>query len=667
MRAALRELLFTEDKLYPPRLGNLAAWFDALDTSTMLSGNGSTITDGGAVALWGDKSGNSGVNCLVLPGSSGNYAQVPDSAALSIAGDIDIIVAARLVWTTAANLAICSKIASTAGYGLGLGTGGYLRFQSGIAAGAEFVNSSTTHGIADYAFKWARATRVAATGVVTFYLSDNGTTWTQLGTPVSTTAGNFADGTEVLAIGASPANAGHITGNVHRAIIKDGIGGTTVLDIDFSTSPKKLANGDTFTCATGQTVTLNSSGATGARIAGERDLYQGTAANRPVYLNYAGTKYGYLNGTAGNYFSTPDSVAAGITGDIDLIADIQLSDYTPSSDVIILAKYTSAGNQRAYYLSVLPTGALRIGQSTTGGDFVTFGSTASLTTVVSDNARIWVRGFLDVDNGAAGRTAKFYTSTDGATWTQLGSDVVVATAANTFDSSAILEVGSFVSGTAGNLGGRVFRAQVWSGNSASGGTLKADFNPALYTSGTTFTASTGEVWTINGGAHIVTRTGLYFDGSNDYWKTAAFSLSQPETAYWAGEQTTWTGSDALLDGNSNNTLQIAQFGTTPELIVFIGGSATTTSTGNLPLKTGGLVKAVFNAAASSIGVNRISGSTGTLGAAAGSGVTVGANGSGAGAFSNAFVSEVAIYSAAHATATQDRWALYAGRRHSFAS
>lgn len=38
----------------------------------------------------------------------------------------------------------------------------------------------------------------------------------------------------------------------------------------------------------------------------------------------------------------------------------------------------------------------------------------------------WVRATLDVDNGASGNDLKFYTSTDGITWTQLGTTVTTA-------------------------------------------------------------------------------------------------------------------------------------------------------------------------------------------------------------------------------------------------
>src|SRR3990167_486088 len=53
-------------------------------------------------------------NWLVLPGTSGNYASTPDSAAVSITGDIDIRVKVALDdWTPATANAVMGKIDSS--------------------------------------------------------------------------------------------------------------------------------------------------------------------------------------------------------------------------------------------------------------------------------------------------------------------------------------------------------------------------------------------------------------------------------------------------------------------------------------------------------------------------------------------------------------------------
>jgi len=555
MRAALRELLFTEDKLYPPRLGNLAAWYDALDPVTMLAINGTQITDGGAVALWGDKSGNSGVNCLVLPGTAANYAQVPDALALDLGTAFQFDVDARANdWTPSALQNFLGRwAAAKRAYTLGVNTNGTLFCNittDGDIATLATWTSTDPIGFADYARGQVRFRRDGTLGQ--FYKSTNGTDWTQVGTDVtgSTALAPFATDIE-LRIGEN-SGAGFFAGKIFSVKVYSDAGTTVAYNIDFSTIGKKLANGDTFVCATGQTVTLNSSGATGARIAGERDLFQGTLANRPVYLNFAGTKYAYFAGIAGFTVSVP------LANDTYDVAITYKGGTTDTSTVVVGA-----------------------GVAAFGGTDVKFASKMVTRIVVSKSS-----------------------------------------------------------------------------------VAQATFDPSLYTSGTSFTSSDGLTWTINGGAHIVTRTGLYFDGSNDYLKTAAFSLRQPETVYLCGDQVTWTLNDALHDGSAQDTMELFQVGSPNGLRLYAGSSVAQNV--DLPLKTRGIIASLFNGASSQLRINRGSATTGNPGAANGNGVTVGALATGSNA-ANTFVSEVAIYSAAHATATQDRMALYAGRKWGFAA
>lgn len=56
-----------------------------------------------------------------------------------------------------------------------------------------------------------------------------------------------------------------------------------VVNLSFAGVTRGTNGTDCFTCASGQTVTIDTAGPTGARIAGARDLYQGTGANQPAY------------------------------------------------------------------------------------------------------------------------------------------------------------------------------------------------------------------------------------------------------------------------------------------------------------------------------------------------------------------------------------------------
>jgi len=219
-------------------------------------------------------------------------------------------------------------------------------------------------------------------------------------------------------------------------------------------------------------------------------------------------------------------------------------------------------------------------------------------------------------------------------------------------------------GSLGAWGGSVYSLEITDGYDATG-TSVVYFNPALYVSGSTFTASTGEVWTINGGAHIVTRTGLYFDGSNDYLKTAAMSLSQPESVYFVGEQVTWTSNDKIYDGNgASERMAMLQYtgGATPQLAWFAGTTAGPYTT--WAVKTVASVLGLFNGASGYFRVNRVAADAASVNTNPGNGLTVGAAYDGS-ANGNIFVSELAIYSVAHDQATQDRLALGFSRKWRF--
>ena len=176
-------------------------------------------------------------------GLAGNYANTPDSAALDITGDIDIRVKVAMTdWTPSAANVLINKATSASSqfsYQLIVNTDGSFRlFFSTDGTTPIQIVSSINNTISDGTTKWVRATRVSATGVVQFFTSDDGTTWTQFGTNVTGTSGNIFSGTAVLEVGSryvgtnSPAN-----GTIYRAQILNGIGGTVAFDANFETVP----------------------------------------------------------------------------------------------------------------------------------------------------------------------------------------------------------------------------------------------------------------------------------------------------------------------------------------------------------------------------------------------------------------------------------------------
>jgi len=204
-------------------------------------------------------------------------------------------------------------------------------------------------------------------------------------------------------------------------------------------------------------------------------------------------EYLSLPGTAGDYASTPDSVPASITGDIDIRVKVAMADWTPAATSTLLSKWLTTGNQRAYMLQVLAAGTLRLSWSANGTAVLAKDSTAAVS--AADLTGKWVRATLDVDNGAAGNDVKFYVSDDGVDWTQLGTTVTTATATAIFDSTALLNISGFDAGVSELTVGKVYYAELRNG---LGGTVAAKFDPREgVATAVSFTSGTGEVWTVN--------------------------------------------------------------------------------------------------------------------------------------------------------------------------
>lgn len=619
--------------------------------------------------LLADKSGNSAVNVLCLNGVAGNWGSMPDVAALAGATELDVKI--RLMPTAtypATPQEFCGQYLSAGNqrafyFGQGYFAANNLHIQlSGDGITGQVIGSTANlpagYRGSDLTACWYRFTwRASDQRVQFFYAPDSATvpsSWTQSGTNV-TLPGSVAslfNSTTLFGVGGIT-NQGaneNPAGNYYYCSVATTIGGANAVEIDF-TQAAKLAG--TFTATTGQTVTINTTGATGARICGARDLYQGVVANQPVYLPWAGSNYGYLNGVAGNYFSTPDSAALSITGDIDVRAYVALADWTPAATQTIIAKYDTGANKRSYFFGVLTDGKLQFNTSPDGTNVVTTSSTVA--TAISDFGAKWVRAIRDVDSGAGTNITRFYLSDDGSTWTQLGTDVGNAGTTSIYDSDVILNVGAALnSGVSSSLAiGNFSRAQIYNGIA---GTLVFDFNPSAYTSGTTFPDSAGGATiTLNGGSTIVTRTCLYFDGSNDYLKSPAFALAQPETVYFVGSQVGWTANDFILDGAAtNNSGALKQVTATPQYFAYAGGTGSLTNS-DFAVGTNAIVSVVFNGANSSNRVNRLAAVTGSSGDAVRSmnGIVLGASSDGS-APSNITVSELLVYAAAHGRSFQDR-------------
>lgn len=211
-----------------------------------------------------------------------------------------------------------------------------------------------------------------------------------------------------------------------------------------------------------------------------------------------GTVSAYAGGftASGDYFSTPDSVANSITGDITLIVEAALDDWTPSAVNVLVAKDSVSAGGRSYALNIQTSGAPRFNFSLDGSTIISV--TADAIPAFTDG----IRSHIAVERTADTGKVRFYTSPDHITWTLLGTEQTAATG-NIFDGNAVVQFGNLAS-LAYDLKGKIYDSEGYAGLAISrtDAVLKFDFDPEDSTGGSSWTSSeTGEVWTANGGAY----------------------------------------------------------------------------------------------------------------------------------------------------------------------
>ncbi len=350
---------------------------------------------------------------LHVSGTSGEgYATVPDEAALDITGDIDL--RARFQPDTlspSANGFLLAKYGSSSparSFALRLNSAGNLTFRWYDSLGANEDANSTSLlsdvGIVAGDVVWVRTTydvdANAGAGEVVFYYSmdqtndPEGVSWTQLGlafTPVGMN-GDIRSGSESVSVGARSGDGAEQAGpaGFYRAALYNGIDGTKVLDIDFTNLTATELEAASFTCDTGQTVTLNGdewayprlkTSLAGVPVTAYWDTRDGNKlhspkladrsgnnhhaqlgstssddTNDPTPLRYAGERFVWLPGTGTNELdlgdiATFDAPAGGVRMKIDL----ELDDYSSGASQVLVFK--RSGND-GYMCEITATGDL---------------------------------------------------------------------------------------------------------------------------------------------------------------------------------------------------------------------------------------------------------------------------------------------------------------------
>lgn len=228
-----------------------------------ITGAGAGSWDFSARTDIGDAGGNSGItfpasvpqyyggvnlngSYLRCNGIASNYCYTPNAAPIQVLGDMTIDVKVSCDdWTPSVAMGLVTKNLSTGNqrsYSLSLNTSGTLFLSYSIdGVASSFPTSTVGTGLADGSTKWLRATHDVNDGsgnnITTYYMSDDGVSWSQLGDPV-VTAGTIArfNSSAVLEFGSANGGAGNnLIGKIYRARIYSDITQTTkVFDADFT-------------------------------------------------------------------------------------------------------------------------------------------------------------------------------------------------------------------------------------------------------------------------------------------------------------------------------------------------------------------------------------------------------------------------------------------------
>ncbi len=202
----------------------------------------------------------------------------PDGAAVSITGDIDIRAEMTLRNWAQSTFLVTKGFTSGVNqksYALGVDDSGHPALYWSTT-GANTL-TATCAQVVPRPLTGRRALRAtldvdngAAGRTVTFYTSDDFSTWTQLGDPV------VQAGTTSIFDGDQPlyfyANSG---GEYHKAEVRNGIGGTAVANPDLSLVAENAAS---FADAAGRTWTVNA----GAKVTNYRQRFIGEVTDWPV-------------------------------------------------------------------------------------------------------------------------------------------------------------------------------------------------------------------------------------------------------------------------------------------------------------------------------------------------------------------------------------------------
>lgn len=214
---------------------------------------------------------HSGANYWWGSGVFDNYVTTPNATANQISGDVELV--ARIDYKNNSSTQFLTSKSNGSGSAFTLDfyiDSNLLNFQFSLP---EYQNATSTAGIGNSFNGFIKINRIASTGIVKFYTSLDGVTYTQLGSNVNTTAGNLVTNTDILNVGRYWNNSNWFQSKIYRLTLSNSIGGTPV--VDFNPNQYNAATSQTqWRSTTGEVWTIN----TGTATSG----YKGALVDRSI-------------------------------------------------------------------------------------------------------------------------------------------------------------------------------------------------------------------------------------------------------------------------------------------------------------------------------------------------------------------------------------------------
>jgi hypothetical protein len=277
------------------------------------------------------------------------------------------------------------------------------------------------------------------------------------------------------------------------------------------------------------------------------DVEQTTASSQPLLLVHSGENYWFGSGVNGNGCYSNNRTFPTSNGGTWIIKFSTNNNNQTGS----LYAHDDGGSNRNWLIQIQPSRFVR---------FLFGGSSFSKTADSTAAMAVDFNGYLKVfaSNSGADMSVIFSTSTDGITYTQLGTTVTVAGGANSIGTGASpIEVSGNTVAIANACAAKVYRALAYDANN----NLVYDFNPSQYNaanSQTQWVSTSGETWTINTGTAatgykgaLVSKTIVQGDGIDDRL-TSNVIRTNILTQYLAANPFTNdnSGNSVLIDANN---------------------------------------------------------------------------------------------------------------------